>query len=101
MGKGTAVKERTPVPQTEAAPEGPVCQHHWLIETPRGSMSEGRCKTCGELREFRNSANDYVWEDESGSGYNAWRGVRTKPAKADDDEVAASTGSASEPALVV
>src|SRR5207244_13436174 len=62
-------------------------QHHWVIETPRGSMSLGHCKRCGEEREFRNSATDHLWEDESGSGYNAWRGSRPSRAVADDDEV--------------
>src|SRR5881397_2884086 len=86
MGKAATIEER---PQaTEAAELG--CQHHWLIETPRGALSVGRCKRCGEEREFRNSATDHLWEDESGSGYNAWRGSRPSRAVADDDEVAAS-----------
>jgi len=101
MGKTTTIEDLRPATQPEAVAEAPECQHHWLIETPRGSMSQGRCKRCGEEREFRNSATDHLWEDESGSGYNAWRGVRAKPAVADDDEVAASPGSAREPALIV
>lgn len=32
-----------------------VCEHHWLIEPPRGPTSEGRCKNCGEERAFYNS----------------------------------------------
>src|SRR5712692_7507741 len=101
MGKTIAVEERKPEMRAETVVGAPSCQHHWLIETPRGAMSRGRCKSCGEEREFRNSANDYVWEDESSSGYNAWRGVRTQPTRADDDEVAASPAAAREPALVV
>src|SRR5881409_696866 len=100
MGKATIIEERKPDTSAEVSMV-PTCQHHWLIETPRGAMSQGRCKSCGEEREFRNSANDYVWEDESGSGYNAWRGVRSRPARADDDEVAAKPAAAREPALVV
>ena len=54
-------------------------------------MSQGRCKRCGEEREFRNSAHDYVWEDDSsGGGYNAWRGARPARGPASDDEVAAA-----------
>jgi hypothetical protein len=91
VGKTTVIEESRP----QAEPEAPVvtCQHHWVIETPRGAMSEGRCKRCGEEREFRNSAHDHLWEDDSGSGsgYNPWRGAR--PAKGgDDEEVAASSG---------
>ncbi len=101
MGKGTITEER---PQA-AAPtevEAPTCRHHWLIESPRGALSKGRCKVCGEEREFRNSATDHVWEDDSTSGYSSWGGVRSTPKVADDDEAAASTASRGrEPALML
>ena len=66
-------------PQTAPSPtlEISTCQHHWLIETPRAAMSKGRCKRCGSEREFRNSANDYVWENESSLSYNALGGIRS------------------------
>ncbi len=32
-----------------------VCTHHWVIETPDGPVSIGRCRVCGEEREFNNS----------------------------------------------
>lgn len=89
MGK-TQVIER---PKTEevAEAEGPTCQHHWIIDTPRGSLSAGRCKRCGEIREFKNST-EYVWDDDSGSGGSPWRGIRATPTKSthDDNEMAAS-----------
>lgn len=99
MSKATAIEERRPEAHVEV--ETPTCRHHWLIETPRGATSHGRCKICGEEREFRNSANDYMWEDESGSSYNAWRGVRSRPGKmSEDDEIAASSDSR-QPAMSV
>jgi hypothetical protein len=42
--------------------ETPVCRHHWVIDSPHGATSMGRCKVCNEIREFRNSAADTVWE---------------------------------------
>jgi hypothetical protein len=42
--------------------EAPQCRHHWVIESPHGATSMGRCKICDEVREFRNSAADTVWE---------------------------------------
>lgn len=96
MGKASVIEDSQP--QAEA-PEV-TCQHHWIIETPRGALSQGRCKRCGEEREFRNSATDHLWEDESGSGYNAWRGVRPARASPDDDEVAASPRARNERALI-
>ena len=42
--------------------EAPQCKHHWVIESPHGATSAGRCKICNEVREFRNSAADTLWE---------------------------------------
>lgn len=35
------------------------CTHHFLIESPNGPMAHGRCKLCGEERDFDNS---YLFE---------------------------------------
>jgi hypothetical protein len=47
--------------QTEPV-EAPGCAHHWVIASPNGEMSMGRCKVCGAQKEFPNSAEDYLWE---------------------------------------
>ncbi len=39
--------------------------HHWLIESPNGPLSIGRC-ACGETREFRNSSEDSIWDRAEG-----------------------------------
>jgi hypothetical protein len=31
-----------------------LCQHYWIIGTPDSEMNSGRCKYCGETREFLN-----------------------------------------------
>jgi hypothetical protein len=90
MGK-TATIEKNIGEQEQEAQEI-TCQHHWVIDTPRGAMSQGRCKRCGEEREFRNSATDHLWEDESGSGYNAWRGVKSAPVRASSDDDVTAAG---------
>ena len=92
MGR-TSVKER----RRAAAPvEVAGCRHHWLIEPPRGALSRGRCKLCGEERQFRNSATDYIWDDDSSStGYSSWRAVRSTPKLADDDDMVAGPGARS------
>ncbi len=41
---------------------GPTCAHHWVIASPDGEMSVGKCKVCGSEKEFPNSAEDYLWE---------------------------------------
>ena len=91
-------KKRPKASKVEAATttiEQPTCKHHWVIASPRGAMSGGRCKRCGEEREFRNSTTDYVWDDDStkDKGYTPWRGTRSSP-KMIDDVQAASAGTA-------
>lgn len=86
----TSVIEQPVVDQEE--PEAPVCRHHWVIETPHGAVSLGRCKLCAEVREFRNSAFDTLWEGDpmvsiSKMGGGANRPVlaqAARPAGADD-----------------
>ena len=52
---------QTPVVE-EMEQQVAVCRHHWVIESPHGATSLGRCKNCDEIREFRNSAADTLWE---------------------------------------
>ena len=43
------------------------CPHHWIIEKPDGPVSTGRCRMCGEEREFSNSVETYGgWTNRSG-----------------------------------
>ncbi len=103
MASKTAVKERAP--EVEAPAQTDECRHHWIIERPQGALSGGRCKICGEEREFRSSANDYIWDDDSsssGSRYGGLRGIRPSPKAAiqDGDGMAAS-GSGSGEAMLV
>jgi hypothetical protein len=44
------------------APTAPTCAHHWIIASPEGAMSLGRCKRCGLEKEFPNSAEDGLWQ---------------------------------------
>lgn len=46
-----------------------LCQHHFLIESPNGPACRGRCKFCGEEREFRNSNEKFNWVQEKTFAY--------------------------------
>ncbi|MCH8814888.1 MAG: hypothetical protein IH957_07275 [Chloroflexi bacterium] len=48
------------------------------------------------MRDFRNSADDYLWEKDSASGKTPWRGTRTsrKTTADDDEQISAPAGSA-------
>ena len=103
MGSKTAVKERKP--EADAPAQTDECRHHWIIESPHGALSDGRCKVCGEEREFRNSANDYIWDDESSSSGARYGGLgRAHPspkAATEDDDGMAVPGSRSGEAVLV
>ena len=95
MGK-TAVKERKPEPAPVTS-----CRHHWVIESPSGALSSGRCKLCGSERQFRNSADDYIWEDDSSSSrHGGWRSSRPAANVADDGDVVATEAPGSAPAAL-
>ncbi len=59
-----------------------ACTHHWIIETPEGPVSEGRCRICGEEREFANSAGFMVTNWNSDPAISSSTSAR----EADDDE---------------
>ena len=42
-----------------------TCRHHWVIDTPNGAHSGGRCKSCGIQKQFRNSQEDMMWDSDS------------------------------------
>jgi len=103
MGNKTAVKERRP--EAKAPAQTDECRHHWIIERPQGALSGGRCKICGEEREFRNSANDYIWDDDSSSSGSRYGGLgRAQPspkAATEDDDGMAASGSRSGELMLV
>jgi hypothetical protein len=69
--------------QAKAAGEAgtAMCRHHWVIETPNGSISGGRCKRCGASKQFRNSSEDVMWDSDSFSlNGSRYRGRKTEPA---------------------
>jgi hypothetical protein len=35
------------------------CAHYWIIEIANGPKSSGRCKYCGETREFYNAFPEF------------------------------------------
>jgi hypothetical protein len=35
-----------------------TCRHHWVIDAANGPTSRGRCKRCGEERDFFNNPED-------------------------------------------
>jgi len=54
MRDKTKDKENSP-----ARPTKPDCGHYWIIEVANGPCSVGKCKYCGETREFLNAFPTY------------------------------------------
>lgn len=55
------------------------CRHHWVIESPHGATSLGKCKKCDEVREFRNSASDTLWEGDPMASAGRMAGGGNRP----------------------
>lgn len=66
MSVKTIVQEAHEPAATSAADPAaaPECAHHWVIASPNGAMSLGKCKICGKEKEFPNSAEDGLWQRE-------------------------------------
>jgi hypothetical protein len=69
----------------EATGISATCRHHWVIDTPNGAVSGGRCKRCGVAREFRNSSEDLMWDSDSFSlNGSRYRGRRSEGGSSSD-----------------
>ena len=53
------------------------CVHYWVIDVPSGPVSGGRCRLCGESREFRNSLDSASGWDDDRNAYPASLAVRS------------------------
>jgi len=62
MSPKTLVKPKNT--KAESADDEP-CIHHWIIDPPDGQISMGRCKRCGQEREFYNYVACSQWDNES------------------------------------
>ena len=67
----SAKKKAAPAEEPVADVSDNGCVHHWVIDPPNGAVSEGRCKSCGEKKEFRNSFE-----------YSSWYGNKSPAPKA-------------------
>jgi hypothetical protein len=82
MRRGIATRERhlqAPVEQEKPQIIGgdPNCVHHWVIDSPAGSVSMGLCRVCGARRAFSNYVSDFIYEGDSADALP--QGGRKKP----------------------
>ena len=40
-----------------------TCCHHWIIESANGPVSLGYCQFCFDTREFKNSIDDWTYDE--------------------------------------
>ncbi len=52
------MKEKIKI-KVEDKPKEELCHHYWVIEVANGPKSLGKCKNCGETREFFNAFPDF------------------------------------------
>ncbi len=56
-----AQQESTTPATTDAT--AATCTHHWTIQPATGPVSQGVCRLCGEVREFKNYVEAATWGD--------------------------------------
>ena len=49
-------------PELDAVEEV-TCIHYWIIDVPDGPISQGRCRVCGEAKDFLNYLESYTGWD--------------------------------------
>jgi hypothetical protein len=49
------------ITESPAEKKQETCRHHWVIAAPDGPVSKGKCKICGEVKEFRNYLETSPW----------------------------------------
>ncbi len=50
------------MPEQEQAVANENCSHRWMIESPNGPTSMGKCMVCGAEGEFKNSVPISGWD---------------------------------------
>lgn len=88
--QGRKVVSRIESEEETPRAEPAQCRHYWLIESPQGPTSLGRCKHCGAEREFPNSSSDFIWEDDTSADFRPST-FRSVLELTDGDGLAAST----------
>ena len=55
--------QQPPIVSLTEVQEPVQCHHHWVIQPATGPVSQGRCQTCGEVRDFMNYVESASWGD--------------------------------------
>ncbi len=82
--------DNTPAEEVKELISLPTCTHHWVIETPLGPMSKGKCKICGEEKEFSNQ-----WRPNNTIG-SGWDNSKEAPSDKEQKEPPAETSETTE-----
>ena len=83
-------QDSTPPATTDAGT--PTCCHHWTIQPATGPISQGVCRLCGEVREFKNYVEAATWGDSrlsnKSTSDDSQTAAKAAPAKAEASESA-------------
>ena len=65
-----------------------TCRHYWIVDPPDGPVSQGVCRYCDEVRDFKNFLEEAPWQGNS-SGNEMLNGIpiiRTRNPYGDSDD---------------
>ncbi len=52
-------------PDVEETGAALACRHHWIISPADGPFSQGICRICNEVRDFRNYLEGSLFKNDS------------------------------------
>ncbi len=55
--------QQTSIPSPSEAQDPDSCRHHWVIQPADGPVSQGSCRSCGAVKEFKNYVESAAWGD--------------------------------------
>ena len=55
--------QQTSIPTPSEAQDPDACRHHWVIQPADGPVSQGSCRSCGAVKEFKNYVESAAWGD--------------------------------------
>ena len=61
--EGLIMAQQTSIPSPSEAQNPDDCRHHWVIQPATGPVSQGSCRTCGAVKEFKNYVESAAWGD--------------------------------------
>ncbi len=84
--EGFIMAQQTSIPSPSEAQNPDDCRHHWVIQPATGPISQGSCRSCGAVKEFKNYVESAAWGDNRAAARAKASEANVAPVAVDDPE---------------